>query len=240
MMYLRRMFPFTVVLLLAMAVAACGGSTSTGSSSTPAPTATAATTPTPSALVQTATATVKGQSKTILTDAQGKTLYYFTPDTATTSACTSACAQAWPPLLATGTGAPTSATTLSGKLTAVTTGNGNQVEYNGHLLYTFSGDTAPGKTTGEGTYSGTISVPVETEKTVAQYRGYARMTVYKTAEVSGKQIAQQIGDFSRFFEPSPGGLGVIHDLKTDDPDRRVLEDSLKLITSEVAPKAVRK
>jgi predicted lipoprotein with Yx(FWY)xxD motif len=154
MTYLKRMFPVTIVLLLAMAVAACGSSTSTstGSSSTPAPTATAATTPTPSALVQTATATVKGQSQTILTDAQGKTLYYFTPDTATTSACTSACAQTWPPLLATGSGAPTSAATLPGKLTAQTTGNGNQVAYNGHLLYTYSGDTASGQTTGEGLF----------------------------------------------------------------------------------------
>ena len=161
MIYLKRMFPVTIVLLLAMAIAACGGSTSTstGSSSTPAPTATtpaptatAATTPTPSALVQTATATVKGQSQTILTNAQGMTLYYFTPDTATTSACTSACAQAWPPLLFTGSGAPTSATTLPGKLTAQTTGNGNQVAYNGHFLYTYSGDSAPGQTTGEGLF----------------------------------------------------------------------------------------
>jgi predicted lipoprotein with Yx(FWY)xxD motif len=152
MIYLKRMFPVTIVLLLAMAVAACGSSTSTGSSSTPAPTATAATTPTPSALVQTATATVKGQSQTILTDAQGKTLYYFTPDTATTSACTSACAQTWPPLLFTGSGAPTSAATLPGKLTANTTANGNQVAYNGHFLYTYGGDTAAGQTTGEGLF----------------------------------------------------------------------------------------
>ncbi len=156
MIYLRRMIPVTIILLLAMAVAACSSSPSSssggyGSSSTPAPTT--ATTPTPSsssALVQTATATVKGQSKTILTNAQGKTLYYFTPDTATTSACTSACAKAWPPLLATGSGAPTSATSLPGQLTAVTTANGNQVEYNGHLLYNFSGDTAAGQTKGEG------------------------------------------------------------------------------------------
>jgi len=28
--------------------------------------------------------------------------------------------------------------------------NGNQIEYNGHLLYAYSGDTAPGQTNGEG------------------------------------------------------------------------------------------
>ena len=149
MMYLRRTFPITIVLLLAMALAACGSSTSTGSSSsTPAPTATTASSS--NVLVKTATATVTGKSETILTDAKGKTLYYFTPDTATTSACTGSCAQNWPPLLATGSGAPTSATTLSGKLSAQTTANGNQVEYNGHLLYTFAADSAPGQTNGEG------------------------------------------------------------------------------------------
>lgn len=153
MIYLRRTFPLTILLLLAMAIAACGGSTNTGSTSsgttpTTAPTATA--TSAASALVATATATVKGKSETILTDAQGKTLYYFTPDTATTSACTGSCAQAWPPLLAPGSGTPSSATPLPSKLSVVKTGNGSQVEYNGHLLYTFSGDSAPGQTNGEG------------------------------------------------------------------------------------------
>jgi predicted lipoprotein with Yx(FWY)xxD motif len=112
------------------------GSNSSGSSS--------------NALIKTATAMVSGKSETILTDAQGKTLYYFTPDTATTSACTGSCAQNWPPLLATGSGTPTSATTLSGKLSTQTTANGNQVEYNGHPLYTFAADSAPGQTNGEG------------------------------------------------------------------------------------------
>src|SRR2546427_582051 len=149
MMYLRRTFPMTIVLLLAMVVAACGSSTSSGSSSSN--TTPAATTPSSSnALVKTATATVKGKSETILTNAQGKTLYYFTPDTATTSACTGSCAQNWPPLLATGSGTPTSATTLPGKLGMQTTANGNQVEYNGHPLYTFAADSAPGQTNGEG------------------------------------------------------------------------------------------
>jgi predicted lipoprotein with Yx(FWY)xxD motif len=95
---------------------------------------------------------VQGKSVTILTDAKGDTLYYFTPDTATASACTSGCAQTWPPLLMTGSGTPTASGTLSGTLTAVSSGNGNQVEYNGHLLYTYSGDTAAGQTTGEGKF----------------------------------------------------------------------------------------
>ena len=150
----RRAFPITIVLLLAMIVAACGSSTGSGGS-TPTPAATTpapvATTPAaPAAAVMTATATVSGKSVTILTNAQGMTLYYFTPDTATTSACTGGCANAWPPLLSTGTGTPTSATTLPSTLSVVTTTNGSQIAYNGHLLYTYSGDTAPGQTTGEG------------------------------------------------------------------------------------------
>ncbi len=153
MIYLRRTFPITVVLLLTMAIAACGGSTSPGSSSQgrSTPAATAPTARGSSAVVKTATATVKGKAETILTNAQGKTLYHYTADTATTSACTGACAQIWRPLLVT-SGAPTSAITLPGKLSAQTTANGNQVEYNGHFLYTYSADSGPGQTTGEGLF----------------------------------------------------------------------------------------
>src|SRR5262249_50194704 len=111
---------------------------------TPAPTTSTATT----ALINTATATVNGTSETILTNAQGMTLYYLNTDTTTTSACTGGCATNWPPLTASGT--PTSATTLSGKLTVVSNANGSQVQYNGHFLYTYAADTAPGQTKGEG------------------------------------------------------------------------------------------
>lgn len=153
MMYLRRTFAITILLLLAMAVAACGGSTSSGSSSSSSTPTTAATTPSNSnAVVKTSTATVNGKSEMVLTNAQGKTLYYFTPDTTTTAACTSSCADNWPPLLATGSSTPTSVTSLPGKLTMQTTANGNQVEYNGHLLYTFAGDSGPGQTKGEGLF----------------------------------------------------------------------------------------
>ncbi|MDQ6661396.1 MAG: hypothetical protein M3Z24_10570 [Chloroflexota bacterium] len=149
MMYLRRTFPITILLLLAMVLTACGNSTSSASSSNN-PTSAATTPSSSNVLIKTATATVKDKSETILTNAQGKTLYYFTPDTATTAACTSSCANNWPPLLATGSSSPISDTSLSGKLTTQTTANGNQVEYNGHLLYTFASDSGPGETKGEG------------------------------------------------------------------------------------------
>jgi predicted lipoprotein with Yx(FWY)xxD motif len=86
----------------------------------------------------------------VLSNAQGLTLYYFDPDTATTSACTGACAQAWPPLLFSGSGQPTAAGSLPGQLTVVMTANGMQVAYNGHLLYTFKEDEKPGTAEGDG------------------------------------------------------------------------------------------
>lgn len=150
--------------LAALLLAACGASSNTtagnspyGSSSatstpTTAATATATTGSTSSsgAVVKTATANVKGASKTILTDSKGMTLYYFANDKTNTSNCTGGCASTWPPLLATGSGAPTSATPLSGTLAAFDGANGHQVEYNGHPLYTYGGDSAPGDTNGEG------------------------------------------------------------------------------------------
>jgi predicted lipoprotein with Yx(FWY)xxD motif len=155
-MFLKRSLLIAFGLFIAMFIAACGSSTTGGSGpygggSTNSPVPTTGGNGS-SAVISTATVTVKGQSATVLTNAQGRTLYYFTADTATQSACSATCAQMWPPLLINGSGGPTSSTTLAGKLSAQTDANGNQVEYNGHLLYTFSGDTAPGQTNGEGLF----------------------------------------------------------------------------------------
>ena len=134
-------------LILLLVLSACGStnSTTTGSTQTPP-------TPTPTAAptITTAQATVNGKTVTILTDAQGKTLYYFAPDTATTVACTGGCAQAWPPLLFSGSGSPTGPSSLTGTLSVMNNANGNQVMYSGYPLYTFSGDSAAGQTKGEG------------------------------------------------------------------------------------------
>ncbi len=149
MMSLKRVFLGMSMLLIALTVVACGSSSYTGTGSSGGTTPTTA--PTSSvALIKTASATVNGQSVTILTNAQGMTLYYLKLDTATKAACTGTCAGNWPPLLFTGTGSPTSATSLPGTLSVVTDANGQQVEYNGHPLYTFSKDTAPGQINGEG------------------------------------------------------------------------------------------
>ncbi len=165
---------FSLLALVGLLLlAACGSNTSTGgaaapnatSNTTASSTATSSggrygsgygnggTTPTVSSsgsLIQTATATVSGKSETILTNAQGMTLYYRTIDMPPTTVCSGGCASVWPPLLASGSNTATSTASLPGKLSVQADANGMQVEYNGHPLYNFSGDSAPGQTTGEG------------------------------------------------------------------------------------------
>jgi predicted lipoprotein with Yx(FWY)xxD motif len=146
----KRSALLSAVMTVGLILVGCGSTTA----STPAATNTVAPTATTASAssfdVQTATVSVAGTSETVLTDAKGFTLYYFTPDTATTVACTGGCASAWPPLIVSGIGTPTAATTLTGTVTVVAGPNGNQIEYNGHPLYTYAGDTAAGQTTGQG------------------------------------------------------------------------------------------
>jgi predicted lipoprotein with Yx(FWY)xxD motif len=155
-LFSKRSALFSTIIIVGALLAGCGAATSTtpAATDTPVPTNTVAPTATTASDnsydIQTATVTVAGASETVLTDSKGFTLYYFTPDTATTIACTGGCASTWPPLLVNSTGTPMAATTLPGKLTAVAGPNGNQIEYNGHPLYTYAGDTAAGQTTGQG------------------------------------------------------------------------------------------
>jgi len=131
---------------LAAVVIACGVLLVAGCSSSSSKSVTAgaaATTGAPSA----GKATVLLGSSGVLTDANGMTLYTFDSDQAgaTTSACTGACAQAWPPLTATGT--PTAGQGVTGALATI---SGGQVTWNGHPLYRWMGDKKPGDATGDG------------------------------------------------------------------------------------------
>ena len=147
----KRTFFVVTGMILMLIVSACGGTSSTGSTQSTPTAAPAAPTATPvPATIQTAQATVEGKTETILTDAHGMTLYYFTPDSPTKLACTGECAKAWPPVLSTDASTPTSTTSLPGTLSVLKDTNGNQVEYSGYLLYTFIKDTAPGQVTGQG------------------------------------------------------------------------------------------
>jgi predicted lipoprotein with Yx(FWY)xxD motif len=98
--------------------------------------------------VKVAQVNVKGKVEPVLTDEQGRTLYTFKPDTATKTACTGKCAVTWPPLLVKQVGKMDFG--QIGSLSAVQDANGIQVQANGHFLYTFSKDTAPGQANGQG------------------------------------------------------------------------------------------
>ena len=88
---------------------------------------------------------------TVLTNAEGFTLYWFVPDTATRSECDASCARHWPPL----TGPVTAGQGVPGAIGAITRPGGSvQATYDGHPLYTASLDTAPGQAKGNGINSG--------------------------------------------------------------------------------------
>jgi predicted lipoprotein with Yx(FWY)xxD motif len=81
----------------------------------------------------------------LLTDAKGLTLYWFAPDTSTKSACYGSCAAYWPPV----TGTPSAGPGVTGQLGTITRTDGTkQATYDGHPLYTYIGDSAPGKASG--------------------------------------------------------------------------------------------
>jgi predicted lipoprotein with Yx(FWY)xxD motif len=82
---------------------------------------------------------------TVLTNANGFTLYSFAPDTPAASKCYGSCAAYWPPV----TGTPAAGQRLPGTVTTITRTDGtHQLTYNGHPLYTYIGDAAPGQAKG--------------------------------------------------------------------------------------------
>jgi predicted lipoprotein with Yx(FWY)xxD motif len=81
----------------------------------------------------------------VLTDSTGFTLYWFAPDTATRSVCYGTCAAYWPPVL----GSPSAGADVSGRLGTIRRPDGSvQATFDGHPLYTYVGDTAPGQASG--------------------------------------------------------------------------------------------
>jgi len=95
--------------------------------------------------------TGSGSVGTYLTDYQGNALYVFAQDTGSTSTCSGTCATDWPPLTLTSTIPKAGPGVTQSLLSTVRRPDATvQIAYNGHPLYTYKGDTAPGSTKGQG------------------------------------------------------------------------------------------
>jgi predicted lipoprotein with Yx(FWY)xxD motif len=152
----RTTYMFALLALVgAVVIAGCGGGGSSSSSSeteTSSGGESASTSSGGSGTIAGAEVSGLGQ---VLVDSEGMTVYEFTVDKGTTSECYGACEAAWPPVTA--SGKPTAGEgAMSSALGTTKRKDGTmQVTYEGHPLYTFTGDTAPGEANGnedEGTW----------------------------------------------------------------------------------------
>src|SRR5579864_4250309 len=124
------------------AIAACGGSSTPATSSSGGAGAGGAST----------VATGSTSLGMVLTNSQGFTLYYFTPEQGSKVVCAAdtACNTTWPPLTSS-SGAPAAPSGVNGTFATATLPNGQaEVTFNGWPLHTYSGDSAAGQTNGQG------------------------------------------------------------------------------------------
>jgi predicted lipoprotein with Yx(FWY)xxD motif len=78
----------------------------------------------------------------LLTNAKGFTLYWFAPDSPDKSVCYGSCAAYWPPVAGNAAAGPG----VTGKIGTIKRTDGTtQATYDGHPLYTYIGDNAPGQ-----------------------------------------------------------------------------------------------
>jgi predicted lipoprotein with Yx(FWY)xxD motif len=86
-----------------------------------------------------------------VTGANGMSLYIFTPDSGTTSACVDKCAASWPPLTVANAADAQAGTGVTGEIGTITRADGTlQVTLGGHPLYYFANDKAAGDLNGQG------------------------------------------------------------------------------------------
>jgi predicted lipoprotein with Yx(FWY)xxD motif len=150
----KTMFAFALLAVIgAVVIAGCGGgssSTSAESGSGEGGTVTASN----GGGATVGVAEIEGLGP-VLVDSEGMTLYDFTVDKGTTSECYEGCEAAWPPLIAKGKPTAGEGAMASALGTTKRKDGTLQVTYNGHPLYTFAEDQAPGEVKGnefEGTW----------------------------------------------------------------------------------------
>jgi predicted lipoprotein with Yx(FWY)xxD motif len=140
----NRLRMLLAVLAVAAAAAVLAACSSSGTSSTGGSGSTGTSTPAAATTGNLKTTTIGGA--TVLTNAKGFTLYSFAPDTPTKSNCNGACAQFWPPVKG-----PATAAGVKGTFGTIKRSDGStQATFDGHPLYTFAADTAPGQAKGNG------------------------------------------------------------------------------------------
>jgi len=142
-----------VGLVGALALAACGssGGSKSGGASTSSTTKSSTTSSTAAAGATITLQLVDTSLTKVIAGSDGKVLYLYKPDgQAQVSTVPAAILGAWPPVKATAT--PTVGAGLDKSLVSTgTQPNGEKwVRYNGHLLYGFTGDAAPGDINGNG------------------------------------------------------------------------------------------
>ena len=137
-----------LAVAFAVVLAACG---SNGSKSSSTNTTAASSATTASGASGVAVNTGQTSLGTVLVSSQGRTLYHFDKDTATTIACTGTCASTWPPVIVPSGQQPQAGSGVTAKLTVVNRPDGTQqVAANGQPLYTYAGDSKAGDTHGQG------------------------------------------------------------------------------------------
>jgi predicted lipoprotein with Yx(FWY)xxD motif len=137
---LRMLLALPAIAATAAVLAACSssGTSAAGGSST--------STSSPAAATAGSLKTTTIGGATVLTNSKGFTLYSFAPDTSTKSNCNGTCAQNWPPVQG-----PATASGVKGTFGTIKRSDGSaQATFDGHPLYTFVGDTAPGQAKGNG------------------------------------------------------------------------------------------
>ena len=139
---LRMLLALPAVAAAAAVLAACSSSGTSSASGGSGSTSTSS----PAAATAGSLKTTTIGGATVLTSAKGFTLYSFAPDTPTRSNCNGTCAQNWPPVKG-----PATASGVTGTFGTIKRSDGSaQATFDGHPLYTFAGDTAPGQNKGNG------------------------------------------------------------------------------------------
>jgi predicted lipoprotein with Yx(FWY)xxD motif len=133
--------------VVALAVAGCGSSSSSSSSASSAANAAPASSPSAGRASFT---TASGSHGSYLIGPSGRAIYLWVADSNGKSACSGACAKAWPPVIVNRTPAAAHGVDASDLGTITRAGGAKQVTYKGHPLYYFIDDSSAGTTQGQG------------------------------------------------------------------------------------------